>query len=74
MEHAVDAGHRRAQALAIGDVAGRNSDAELGKIVRFFRRARERDDGVTGLDELTRDCPADEARRTGHEVLHVEPL
>src|SRR5262249_27495180 len=69
VEDAVDAGHRRLQRFAIGDVAGVDLDAKRLEDDGFLRRADEGGDLVTAPDQLLDDLTGYEARCSGDEIL-----
>ncbi len=72
MKDAINTSHRRAHALFVGDVAGRELNAVLGQVLGVGGLADERGDLVTGGYELARDMVADETGRARDESISCE--
>jgi catechol 2,3-dioxygenase-like lactoylglutathione lyase family enzyme len=68
VEDAVDAGHRRANAVTVGDIAGPLVDPERAELRDL--PPNECDDLVALTAELARERTTDEPGRSCHEVAH----
>src|SRR3989475_12824584 len=73
MEHPIDTGHRAAQRIGIRDVSRTDIDPEGEEVSRVLWVPRDRDDIVTGIDQLPGDTTADETGGARHEILRHPP-
>ena len=69
VKHAVDAGHGRAQRLAVGDVAKVHLHAKRLEHAGLLGRADQSDHLVAAPNQLLDDLAADETGCAGDEVL-----
>ncbi len=74
VEDSVDAAHGVAHAGFVGDVTGHDGHTQVGKALRFGRRAGQRHHLVSRLNQQPGHPPADEPRCTGDKVFHRSPL